>query len=316
MLDFSHIPDNNKNTQIFTASNNGITGATTYLQAWTKPRGCSFVHIFGLGAGGGGGAGAPAGGLGLSAGGTGGASGAQFSMLFPASALPDIIYISVGAGGTAGNAASGGAGGDTRILMSPTIDTSVVQNSFAFAGGGGGGGVASGSIPGILSVVSTTNPTVAISALSGLSLISPIATLQYAGLIGQAGQQGTTAAALTAFALPTTGLMVTGGCGGAGISATGATTFQGGFITYPSPLLSASSDLNIGKPASSGIKQNTLMMFSGGHGGSSLSSLSTTCNGGDGSYGCGGGGGGGAFTGSTRTLGGKGGDGLVIITAW
>ena len=57
MLDLSHIPKNTKaDIQTFTTTNGGpVTGVFT---TWTKPRGCTFVRLFGLGAGGGGGGGA------------------------------------------------------------------------------------------------------------------------------------------------------------------------------------------------------------------------------------------------------------------
>lgn len=94
MLDFSHIPTRGSaDIQTFIGYQRTITGGS---QQWVKPRGISMVHILCLGQGGNG-ASATAGAT--SAGGAGGGSGAQSSLLIPARMLPDILYVSGGAGG-------------------------------------------------------------------------------------------------------------------------------------------------------------------------------------------------------------------------
>ena len=91
MLDLSHIPNSQQNTEIFYS--NGITNA---WQTWRKPKKCSFVYIICIGSGAGGGAGTTVNSSGT---GTGGGSGAITRALYLSQHLPDNLYIQVGVGG-------------------------------------------------------------------------------------------------------------------------------------------------------------------------------------------------------------------------
>ena len=75
------------------------------VRDWIKPRGASMCRMLLIGAGGGGGAGT------TSAGAQGGGSGAVTQWIGPAIFIPDVLRISIGAGG-----ASGAAGGNTTIV--------------------------------------------------------------------------------------------------------------------------------------------------------------------------------------------------------
>jgi hypothetical protein len=75
------------------------------VRDWVKPRGASMVRMLLIGAGAGGRAGSTSGG------GTGGGSGAVTQWIGPAIFIPDVLQISIGAGG-----ASGSAGTNTTII--------------------------------------------------------------------------------------------------------------------------------------------------------------------------------------------------------
>ena len=75
------------------------------VRDWIKPRGVAMVRMLLIGAGAGGRGGT------TGAGGTGGGSGAFTSWIGPAIFIPDILRISLGAGGT-----SASAGGDTNVI--------------------------------------------------------------------------------------------------------------------------------------------------------------------------------------------------------
>jgi hypothetical protein len=88
------LPSTMLNQQIFNASSSNA------WQVWEKPRGCSMVNMFVLGAGAGGGNGANA----NTGGGGGGGSGALVRGTFPAVLLPNRIYVRPGLGGAANTA--------------------------------------------------------------------------------------------------------------------------------------------------------------------------------------------------------------------
>jgi hypothetical protein len=158
----------------------------------------------------------------------------------------------------------------------------------------------------------------------------PLAGLGFYTLIaGQAGIIGNTTGAGAALTLPTTGLLITGGTGGAGVgnaastgAAGGAFTVAGAFPTHTGGTAAGSQTLPAGN-GSNGFDRviNGLSYSYGGTGGGSTGGAATGAglkagNGGAGGIGCGGGGGGGGFTGSTQGLGGRGGPSQIIITAW
>ena len=133
MLDISHIPNTQKDTQIFYA------GGTTYWQTWVKPRGAKFICILAL-SGGGGGAGGSSGGAGTS--GTantgGGAGGVSISYLTFASGAQ--YWANVGAGGVQVSGATGGTGGISFQADTATGSALVLNNNNTITGGTGGVG--------------------------------------------------------------------------------------------------------------------------------------------------------------------------------
>ena len=325
MLDILHLPNSSRaNQQIFYAA---TPTAGTNWQTWLKPRGVSFVQFFVLGGGGGGGAGAvPASG---SAGGGGGGSSAQCTLLFPAWALPDVLYISVGSGGAGGNASAGAAGIASYVTIYPATTVNYV---LCQANGGGGGGAGNTTTAGSLGAAGTVTP-IASGPLAGLGFPAwgqAATNINLIGQVGGAGGIGTgTGAAGTAVFINGgtslangTGLLVTGGAGGGGL---GSATNSGGAITVPTtevvfpphPGGAAGTGTGSGANGLNGYQAiPKLLLFYGGSGGgtSGLTAGGSGGNGGRGGYGSGGGGGGGAIT--TRSLGGAGGDGQVIATAW
>jgi len=121
MLDLSHIPNSQQDTQIFYA--NG-----TAWQTWRKPKKCNYVYIICIGAGGGGLYGGTADNLN---GGPGGA-GAITRALFNASLLSDILYVLPGIGGKGGtNIASPVQASKSFVALQPST---IVQNLILTSG--------------------------------------------------------------------------------------------------------------------------------------------------------------------------------------
>lgn len=329
MLDVFNIPGpTNKNVQTFYA-----TAATAGIgwQTWVKPRGVDFVQFSILGGGGGGGGGVAAGAASTAAGGGGGASSGQAQPIFPAWLLPDVLYLSVGVGGPGGAAGTTATAGiASYITLYP--DIFFVNQIMCQVPGGGAGGGASGATAGTAGVAAT-NVTIANSPLAGLGFFSLGSQATNVHLAGQGGALGGTTAAGVAVTLPTTGLTVTGGTGGAGVGNNASTGAAGGALTTPNttPLgifpvqtggLAAGATTATGGDGSNGfLAIPNLGFYYGGTGGGSSGGGTVTQtagrfgNGGAGGYGCGGGGGGGSrIAGGSR--GGRGGDGIIIATSW
>lgn len=145
---------------------------------------------------------------------------------------------------------------------------------------------------------------------------------------GQVGVAGGTTGAGGAVTIPSTGIMVTSGSGGAGVGVAGSTGSSGGGLTGLGvfPVVNGGNSAG-GQTFPPGRGQdgfqpfrNILMMY-GGTGGGSTGGAATgaglvQASGGNGMPGCGGGGSGGAFTGSAAGIPGLGGPGLCIITCW
>ena len=306
MLDFFHVPQFPKGVdqQIFNANSptTGVNWAT-----WTKPRGINWVEFFVWGGGGAGGAGA-VGASGSAAGGGGGGSAVQMHVVYPAWALPDLLYISVGEGGLGGSGA-GGNGIPSWIGLYPS--STWPQWILANCAGGGGGGAASAGTGGAAGGGGGATG-IAQQCMLGLCIPGYMGSTSN-NLGGQAGIVGSSGSA-SALTLPTTGLLVTGGSGGGGY----ATGNGGGMNTpgYPFPGGTiASGGQSYQNNGSNGFQAiPKLLYFYGGMGGGA--GTVNGGNGGNGSYGCGGGGGGGAFTGFAAGNGGNGGPGLVIATSW
>lgn len=323
MTDFFHINDGSANKSVFYANGPAYVTATTVstsFQTWQKPNGINFIHFFVLGAGGGGGNSSNT----IANGGRGGGGGGSAGFvtgLFPASVLPDTLYINVGVGGVGGDTGtgngsdgSGGSGALSYVMIYPdtafTASNVVLQSGSAAAvGGRTGGSVSAGGQAG-----TAWTPTGSI--LSNLGLIAT-----YAGQAGPVGQT-TVAASNVLISGITTGGAPGGGTNNVGINGGsiigyGNTlpTISGG-TTASTLTINGSGNYMPSRPNTVGMTYGP-MFFSGGAGGASgLSTGGNGGKGGDGAFGSGGGGGGNAMVTGNRGIGGRGGDGLVIITCW
>lgn len=287
--------------------------STTGWAKWRKRPGVSMVTIFMLGGGGSGGNGV-VGANSTAAGGGGGGSGGQSTLTIAADLLPSVLYVNAGVGGIA----PAGAGQASRVSLSSTTTSShQVLTANGGSGGGNAAGATAGAAGGAASAQNTGNNPMCVAGHTTF-------------LAGQAGIIGGTTVAGGSGSQPTNGLRCMGGTGGGGLPAAGVAGTAGGGIPSSDPIL-------LGQPASAGGSTATTPpthgsngyctlppygFFIGGTGGGSTHGTATGAGlvgapGGAGGIGCGGGGGGGALTGSTATnLGGRGGDGIVIIVAW
>lgn len=308
MLDLNHISGvgyiGNGTFDVFYGD---ATTAGTNWKHWFKPRGKSMCRIIALGGGGAGGA-SGAGGT-ADGGGAGGGSGAQGTLTLPLWALPEMLWLSVGAGGLGSNTAAGGAGIATRVSLTPIA---LANTTIMLCNGGGGGavGIATAATAGTAGGVTTI-------ANSPLAMLHGLMTtnVNLAGDPGQAGGTGAGGAGGTVVA-PSSGLCVTGGAGGGGGGA-----FAGGFVNASGLTPNLAGGATGSLPSAHGAAGhrwpmgiNGLFFNTGGSGGGYIGT-GPAGNGGDGGYGSGGGGGGGIASG-TRSRGGNGGPGLVIIQCW
>lgn len=264
-----------------------------------RPRAATVAYMMLIGGGGGGSAGAT-GGAGTNRGGGGGGGSSAVSIgVFPLALLPDTLYVYVGRGG-AGGSGVGSSGELSYVTVTPdTLMQDVVLASGTAAAGGStstGGGVAGGNAGAAGTVALTDN--MLFSSLGVLHL--------FAGQAGAAG--GSPGSIGVNISLSN---FVAGGCGGAGVIATGrdggALNNSSTYLTDVRPAAAVS-----GGPGSSGPMLWKPFFPYPGHGGAS-SNTSVGGDGGSGGYGCGGGGGGGGITGGP---GGRGGDGIVVIYTW
>jgi hypothetical protein len=277
MLDFSHIPVNNR-TKFDVFYGMGGTAAAQWV-TWTKPRGISSLYIMCIGGGGGGSNGAVGGAS--QSGGIGGGSGGVTTALYNSSLLPDTLYISPAYVSDVGAT----AGGNTYVSVYPSTANNAYLVCWARGATAGGTGA---------------------SAVTGNSM--PLASYGFfSALAGQTGGTGGAGAAGTSI---TWGVnIVSGGAGGGG--KTNASGFAGGNITGAGPMPTITG----GAATASGLRGLNFtipFMFSGGSGGGGTTGAGAGTTGGDGGIGSGGGGGGGAGSGTAQT-GGRGGPGLVAI---
>lgn len=312
MLDFSHVmaTPGVDIQSFFGISNTYATVAGNQAEewrTWTKPRGINWVYMIAVGGGSSGATGIFTGTSVASAGGAGGNSGAQSTLLIPAIFVPNQLFIQLGVGGRVTSVTSGfsgQAGGTTMVAVEPAVGvTSGVPNIFFLIAAGQTATPMSGNFP-----------------LAGRGWSQNIAG-QFGGTAG-ATQNG----AGGSITLPTTGLMVTGGAGSGGKDVTGAARGAGGAITgvglggtLPTHAggVAAASGVNAGN----GIygRMVTPYMFYGGSGGGAGGFAATGTGaaggaGGHGGPGCGGGASGPGY--STTGLPGWGGDGFVYIISW
>ena len=135
MNDHFHLIGNpSYDTQIFRGN---AASTLTNWQTWRKPRGCKMVYIIAVGGGSSGGCGLNSGTT--SGGGAGGGSGAQTTVLIPAMAIPDELFIQAGQGGKQPSAlvsaARGVAGVITYVQLEPVSAVAgAVCLAFASAG--------------------------------------------------------------------------------------------------------------------------------------------------------------------------------------
>ena len=260
------------------------------------------------GSGGNGFAGAAAHAGGGGAGGSGSFNTLTVSGLF----VPEILYISVGAGNSQLN---------SYIAIGPF--DAVPQNVFLYALPGNPG-TAGTSLAGGTAGTGGGQTVIGNCFLAG----SGVYAFQQ-GIPGENGGYNSTGPS----APTSNGLQLTGGGGGGGLPAANTVGFAGatinaigGPLTKPCiPVIGGAGGTTAptsGAPGGNGININNPGLFAasgGAGGGSSGLSVSSGANGGDGGragYGCGGGGGGAAFTGFTPGNGGAGGSGVVIMVSW
>jgi len=228
-------------------------GGTT--RDWIKPRGASMVRMLLIGAGGGGQASTTGNYIG------GGGSGAITQWIGPAIFIPDVLRVSIGAGG---NAAVGGATSIIYQAKDGTGYTLLTAN---------GGGLGTGSVGGAAATASSNN---------------------YFGAAGifssTAGQSG--AATGTAITASTT-TFLSGGAGG------NNTSLAGGNVAnkYGYPTVSGGAGTIGGKGGDGFFLMRPIMFGSGGAGGGG----GGNGVGGNGGIGCGGGGAGRSATGTTAS---------------
>lgn len=267
MLDLFNTSPANTNYQEF------YGGGTT--RDWVKPRGASMVRIMLIGAGGGGGI------LGALNGGGGGGSGAVTSWIGPAIFIPDVLRITVGAGGTSGvNATASSVIYQTKDGTGYTLLT------------------ANGGVSGTTAVTAGTGATAMTNNYFGASGI-------FTSIAGQAGTDGSAAGAGVNQTASTT-TFLSGGAGGAGASAS-----TGGSVTpnYSYTALPATTAGGAVFGADGYFVTQPILVGCGGAGGTT--SLASGTPGGIGGIGCGGGG-----SGEVGPTGSRGGDGAVFIWAW
>ena len=311
MLDVFHIPIpyGNADVQIFTGKS-AVAGAS--WENWVKPRGKSMLSILLIGKGGNGGTGV-IGANSTAAGGGGGGSGGMTSLTMPLVGLADTLYLSLAGQSATTTLAS-------YICIAP--NTTALTTLMIANGGGNGGNGAAGT-------GGTAGTAGAIATVATMPLGWQWANLALAGQAGAAGGGAVVGVSVT---IPATGLIVTGGAGGAGVGSAASTGFNGGGINVAGvrPFTAIPAD---GGTATATVPprngQNGLnalnnggIFWYGGSGGATTHGSATgaglyQASGGHGAWGCGGGGMGGALTGSpVGAVVGQGGPAIAIITCW
>lgn len=285
MLDVFNIPGQQDNVKIFYAA------GTTAWQTWQKPRNCKFIWMMCIGGGSGGGGG------GITSGIQAGATGATTRALFPASVLPDTLFVQPGPGGVGGtpNLGAGGNGNRSWVVINPSGSVPAVMNTVCISGTTAAVGASNG-VNGVGETPVTTSPVVA-----GL--------LSLGNFTSTAGTTSAGAVTVTPFG---TNQLCVGGNGGTQSVSGGSGIASVNFITFQTPALSGGA-ISSGADGANGVFSWKPFYSLGGAGGGS-NNAGAGGKGGNGAYGSGGGGGGGGSTGGGA--GGNGGDGLVVIVTF
>lgn len=305
--------DGSPYTFLITSSSGTVTG-NTYGQVFEIPNWSNMVHIIAVGAGGGGGAGA-LGTTGSIGGGGGGASGGVLSVMYPTFVLPRRLFITLGVGGVGGAPGSinGTGGSNTFISTNPSIAIGAGCVAYAIGGNGGAGG--STTIGGAGGIASTN--------MANIQTNGTCPYVSYGYWSSRNTLAGTTGG-FNSVSSDASFAFVSGGTGGGSLT-NPATEFAAGQInvglggngtgTQPhsgvysiNPVTSQASD------GAHGIISYKPLYFTGGIGGKAYAG-GRGGTGGNGAPGCGGGGSGASASGSVQ-VGGKGGDGFVVISCW
>jgi hypothetical protein len=296
-----------------------ITGATTNtsvtsVKSFEIPPNCNFLTITACGAGGAGGSGTAAATTSQRWGGGGGASGTVMSAMFPRFALPNIIYMSIGAGGIGGtgNGQAGAPGQNTFVSTSANNTAGVLLQ--ATGGNGGGGGSTSTSGPGGSAPSSPFTYASGEQGITGYFAWSP----NYTFYDARPGQANTVNYPNNYFTC------VSGGAPGGFANSVTGTAYRAGYGYFLPIGNSGAYDTfgiyyggvndasNVGLPGNGGFMSLNPFLMSGGTGGAGTYNGAGFA-GGIGAPGCGGGGGG---AGTSSGNGGNGGDGWVLINCW
>jgi hypothetical protein len=243
---------------------------------WVKPQGASFVFFTLIGSGGAGGTGQP----GITSGG-GGGSGAVTNFMCPAFLIPDVLRITVGAGGTLG--------------VNGTASTVIYQakNTTGYT---------------LLSANGGTSASTALFAAgaggTAMTANGFCATGFFQSIAGQAGTSGVNSPSTASDVTPSATTFLSGGGGGSAASNT-----AGGSVTpnYGYPL---SNNFATGKLNQGYFIKQPILVGCGGSGGYLGTSGVGNVNPAIGGIGCGGGG---SFFGGSAAVGGN---GFVVIVTW
>lgn len=278
MIDYQNLPSNAK-VDWFMQPTSG-----SEVHTWTKPAGCNFVYMVGVGGGSGG-----QGGLAnitTGSGSAGGNSGVISTLLVPSFLIPDTLFIKVG-NGTPGGVISGGLSTAANPTIISAYRVASATEYLLFATG------ATRSGPGVSPASPITN-----STLGSIGIYK-----SFAGVQGNSTGNQTLTNYLSGGAA--------GGSNNSGIERVGFSILSN--INQPSTITIVQAGLAGGGKGGDGIQLGgKRFAFSGGAGGGS-SITAQGGGGGDGELGCGGGGG---APGVTGGAGGKGGDGFALIISY
>ncbi len=299
--------------------------AITQWQEWRKPRGVTTITMLLIGGGGGGGAGLTGATNTARGGGAGGACSSLAFHIFPAHCLPDILKVSVGAGGIGGQASGSAGGNATNSYVATGVGLtagSTIPNILAESGNAAAGGGAAGTNSG--NATGGSVPSIATKARQGWAQALSLSTFTV-GIVGASGGTATGTAGTLINAVWNL-IPLSPGSGGGGVQTTNqgfaggvitlqaAMDFSDGTYTPASSYLAggtAGSSSVVGGNGNAGVQNWKPFVMTGGTGGGSADGQIGGA-GGNGGIGCGGGGGG---AGTTGGRGGNGGNGVVIIIA-